>query len=286
MVLRLASLLLALWASSTLAAEHARPQRVISMNTCLDPVLVELLPREHILALSHYSRDPWRSTIATIARTFPYTNETAEEVVALKPDLVLTSVHSALATRHALKRVGIRFELFEVPQSIDESLAQIRRVSKLLQREAQGEALIARIERAIEAARPAPDTPPLTGAIFQPGGLSAGLDTVVGELMRVAGIENVAARYGVTKYRPLPLEALIHSPPNILLVGDTSYGTPTRAEKMVLHRALRALQLRMTREPLPAKLIYCSGPTMIEALESLVAARENTLRMLVARTTP
>ncbi len=113
------------------------------MNLCLDSVLVELVPREHILALSQYSRDPWRSTIADIAATLPYTNETAEEVVALQPDLVLASRHSAIATRNALKRVGVRFELFGVPQSIDESIEQIRRLATLLHREAEGEALIA-----------------------------------------------------------------------------------------------------------------------------------------------
>ena len=113
---RLALCLAALLGCEATAAAPA-PQRIVSMNLCLDSVLVELVPHEHILALSQYSRDPWRSTIAEIARDLPYTNETAEEVVALKPDLVITSRHSAIATRNALRRVGVRFELFVILRS-------------------------------------------------------------------------------------------------------------------------------------------------------------------------
>jgi iron complex transport system substrate-binding protein len=270
--MRLALWLLVLLASAARAGDSG-PQRIVSMNLCLDSVLVELVPREHILALSQYSRDPWRSTIAAIARDLPYTNETAEEVVALKPDLVITSRHSAIATRNALERVGVRFELFGVPQSIEESLAQIRQLAAVLQRPEQGEALIARIEAAIERARPAPGARTMTAAIYQPGGLSVGSGTVINQLMQIAGLHNVAVDYGVEDYRPLPLELLVSAPPEILLVGATTRGAPTHAERVVNHRALRALESQMRREPFPARLLYCSGPTMIETLDALVAAR-------------
>jgi iron complex transport system substrate-binding protein len=276
--------LLALAGSSAMAG--AEPQRIVSMNLCLDSVLVELVPREHILALSQYARDPWRSTIASVAATLPYTNETAEEVVALGPDLVLASRHSAIATRNALKRVGVRFELFGVPQSIDESLTQIRRLAKLLHRKSEGEALVGRVQSAIAQARPAPGERLLTAAIYQPGGLTTGANTVVGELMKIAGLENVAARYGVTSYRPLSLELLISQPPDVLLVGDTTYGAPTHAERLVHHRALRALQSRMSREPFPARFLYCAGPAMIDALDALVAARQHTGQTRLTRSAP
>jgi iron complex transport system substrate-binding protein len=243
------------------------------MNLCLDSVLVELVPREHILALSQYSRDPWRSTIAAIAKDLPYTSETAEEVVALEPDLVIASRHSAIATRNALQRVGVRFELFSVPQSIEESVGQIRQLAALLQRPEQGEALIARIEAAIARARPALGGHTVTAAIYQPGGLSVGSGTVINELMEIAGLHNVAVDYGIADYRPLQLEQLVSARPEILLVGDTSRGAPTHAERVVHHRALHALESRMRREPFPARLLYCAGPTMIDALDALVAAR-------------
>ena len=136
------------------ANEAPRPVRIVSLNPCLDQLLVELAPREHIVAISHYSRDPFRSTIAELAQTLPITYETAEEIVALRPDLVLAGRHSAIATRNALTRVGIPFELFDVPLSVEESHALVRRLAALLHVPERGAALIARIDAAIVAARP------------------------------------------------------------------------------------------------------------------------------------
>lgn len=282
MKLRLAALLsaLVLAASTTLAAERTNhPMRIVSLNMCVDSIVIDLVSHDRIAALSHYARDPQRSTIAEVARHLPITYETAEEVVALRPDLVLTSRHSAIATRNALQRVGIRFELFDVPGTITESLDQVRQVARLLGAEREGEVMVARIEAALNAARLPATQEPLTAAIYQPGGLSAGANTVVGELMELTGLQNVAARYGVTQYRPLPLEVLVASPPDVLLVGETAPGAPLRAEKVVTHRALRALEPQMSQSAFPARLLYCAGPTMIEATAALVRAREHALAM-------
>lgn len=280
----LAPLLAAAWLAPGAQAEEPapHPMRIVSLNMCVDSIVIELVSHDRIAALSHYARDPQRSTIADEARHLPITYETAEEVVALRPDLVLTSRHSAIATRNALKRVGIRFELFDVPDSVEESLAQVRQVAHLLGAEREGEAMIVRIQAALDAARPGPNEPALTAAIYQPGGLSAGANTVVGELMELTGLRNIAARYGVEQYRPLPLEVLVSAPPDVLLVGETSPGAPMREEKIVRHRALRALESQMTQAVFPARLLYCAGPTMVPALAALVRAREQAL---VARRT-
>lgn len=264
-------------ASGVVRAESAptHPMRIVSLNMCVDSILVELVSHDRIAALSHYARDPQRSTISDIARQLPITYETAEEVVALRPDLVLTSRHSAIATRNALKRVGIRFELFDVPNSIAGSLDQVRQVARLLGAEREGEAMVARIEQALDAARLPAGEEPLTAAVYQPGGLSAGANTAIGELMQLTGLENIAARYGVQSYRPLPLEVLVSSPPDVLLVGETSPGSPLQAERIVRHRVLRALESRMTQQIFPARLLFCAGPTMVDAANTLARAREH-----------
>ena len=282
MKLRAAALLLALFlaASPASAAEPAHhPMRIVSLNMCVDSIVIDLVSHDRIAALSHYARDPQRSTIAHLARHLPITYETAEEVVALRPDLVLTSRHSAIATRNALKRVGIRFELFDVPDTVADSLAQIRQVARLLGAEREGEAMVARVEAALEAARLPATHAPLSAAVYQPGGLSAGANTVVGELMELTGIQNIAARYGVKTYRPLPLEVLLADPPDVLLVGETSSGAPMQTEKIVRHRALRALEPKMTLSVFPARLLYCAGPTMVESVAALVNAREHARSM-------
>jgi iron complex transport system substrate-binding protein len=263
-------------------AARPAPMRIVSLNMCIDAILVELVPPERIAALIHYSRDPVRSSIAPLAQRLPVTHETAEEIVALRPDLVLASRHSALATRNALRRVGIRYELFDVAFSIDESRQQIRRIAALVGRPPEGEALIARIERAIELMRLPPGGRRLTAAVYEPGGFTAGANTVTDELMQIAGLENLAARYDIQLHRPMPLELLVSAQPDLLLVGEAPASSGMQGAQIVHHRALRVLP--STRHTFPARYMYCSGPTIIEEAAALMAARAKTYARLQAGT--
>jgi iron complex transport system substrate-binding protein len=273
----LCALLCAGLSLGSVASVTAAPTRIVSLNPCLDAMLVELVPPERIAAISHYSRNPWDSTIADLAHTLPIIYETAEEVVALKPDLVVTGLYSAATTRNALEHVGIRVELFDIPTTIEQSHDQIRRLAALLEEPERGEALIARIDAAIAKARPPARTPRLSAAVYQPGGYTAGAKTITNDLMQVAGLQNLPTQYGMEQHLPIALEDLLRSPPDILLVGETTRGAPTQAERIVHHRALRALEDRMTRYEYPARLLYCAGPTIIPALAALANARDKAL---------
>jgi iron complex transport system substrate-binding protein len=259
-------------ASARAAAPQPSPARIVSLNQCLDAILVELVPTERIAAISHYSRDPLRSPIAELAQRLPITYESAEEIVALRPDLVLASRHSAIPTRNALRRVGIRYELFDVAFTVSDSLAQIRRIAALAGEAAAGEALVARIERAIEVARAQPGAPRLTAAVYETGGLTAGANTVTDELMQIVGFDNLAARYGIRTHQPMQLELLVAAPPDLLLVGEVPAAGGTQAARIVQHRVLR--KLPSTRWEFPARFMYCSGPTIVEEVAALAAARD------------
>ena len=247
--------------------------RIVSLNQCLDAILVELVPTQRIAAVSHYARDPLVSAIADRAASLPITYETAEEIVALRPDLVLASRHSAIPTRNALRRVGIHYELFEVAFSIADSIAQIRRIADLVGSPAAGEALVARIERAIEAARLPQGAPRLTAAVYETGGFTAGSNTVTDELMQIVGFDNLAARYGIQTHMPIPLELIVAQPPDLLLVGDIPAAAGMQAVRIVQHRALR--KMSSMRRTFPARFMYCSGPTIIQEAAELAAARDS-----------
>lgn len=275
----LATLLLAtiavVWGAGKKPA-WAEPRRVISLSPCLDAILVNVADRDQIAALSHFSRSDDTSTIAALAGTFPVSYETAEEVISFGPDLVLTSRHSSLATRNALRRIEIKTELFDEPTSVAESIAQVRYIAGLVNRTERGEDLVARIEVALKAATPAEGNAAVPAVIFQRNGFSAGTGTLLDELMQRAGFVNVATRYGAG-WGNIPLEDLIADPPQVLLAGEISPDMPTWADRVLRHPALRRLEVRMKRAIFPDRLIYCGGPVIIEAARALLTARENVM---------
>lgn len=255
-------------------AARANPLRVASLNPCLDVILVHIADRAQIAALSHYARDQQSSTIAAIARTLPFTYESAEEIIALRPDLVLASQHSSLATRTALERLNIGVATYGVPNTIAESLAQIGDVGMRTGQTVRAQALIARISETLDAATRGNTRRPIKALVFQARGLVAGRGTLINEVMERLGFENVAARYGVGLWGSAPLERVIADPPELLLSARATPGALTGAERVMAHPALARIGAHMRRAEFPEACLYCGGPVLLQTTRALVAARE------------
>ncbi|WP_285709084.1 ABC transporter substrate-binding protein [Erythrobacter oryzae] len=240
---------------------------ILSLNPCLDAILVELAPPEQVLALSHYSRDPSSSSIPpdTAAR-YGVTGGTAEEVIAARPDLVLASIFLPQPTRSALERAGLRVETFGSPTSIAESAEQVRAVAALAGRASEGEALAARI-----AAPARPPGAPIDALLWQPGEIVAGEQTLVAELLREAGFASDAARRGLGQADRVSLESVLADPPQVLLVAGDAAGQR--------HPMLAGGLYRTHVASFDPSLIYCGGPTILRARERLAQIRAEAERM-------
>lgn len=234
---------------------------IVSLNPCLDAILVEVAAPGQVLALSHYSRDPGSSSIpAEVAARFAVTGGTAEEVIALQPDLVLASTFLPQPTRHALERAGLTVETFGSPKTIAESIAQVREVADLAERGSAGAALAARLARA-----PAPAGPPVSALLWQPGEIVAGEQTLIAELLREAGFTSHAAARGLGQADAVRLEGVLADPPQVLLVAGDAPGQ----RHPLLARGLGGMKIAK----FDPSLIYCGGPTIPKARARLAAIR-------------
>lgn len=255
----------------------AVPRRIVSLNPCLDVILAQVADRSQIAALSHYARDPYGSTIAPLARTLPFTYGTAEEVLALSPDLVIMARQTSAATRQALDRLKTPVAAFELPETVAASLAQVREVAALVGHPERGEALVGRIEAALRAAAPAPGTPQISALVFMPGGFASGPGTLMDEMMRRTGLVNAVTRYGLRRSMSVPLEYVIADPPQVLLAGEPYPGAPSWAERIMEHPALNHVVGGMKRATFPERLLFCGGPVLIQTAQALATARDQAL---------
>lgn len=248
------------------AERSADLARMVSLNPCIDAILLEVADPSQVLAISQLSHDPRSSSIAPgTARRFKAVSGTVEEVVALDPDLVLAGSYLAPATREALSDIGYRTETFGIAGKLSDSHAQVRALARLAGHAARGEALIGRIEQVLADNAPPANHLPISTVLWQPGEIVPGEATLVSDLMRRMGFSSHSAALGMGQGDYLPLEVLLAHPPELLLIAGDA-----RAQH---HPALAGLT--HTRiERLDPSLLYCAGPTIIRTVTRLAQIRE------------
>eukprot|EP01037_Dinobryon_pediforme_P003684 gene3684-3732_t len=167
---------------------QASPPRIVSLNPCSDAILVEVADPAQILAISAYSRDPASASLpADVASRFAITHGTVEEVIALRPDVVIDGAYVAPATAGAYRRLGLRLETMGTQRNIAGALADVRRLAVLAGHPDRGEALVQRIVAGLARAAPPPGQRPADAVVWEWGGIVAGSDTLIGDLLMRTG---------------------------------------------------------------------------------------------------
>jgi len=244
--------------------------RLVSINPCVDAVLMQVADPDQIAGISHYSQDPQATSVPiALANRFKATSGTAEEVVALRPDRVLTGEHVAPSTIAALERMRVRLEQYPVPSSVAESERQVRAIARVAGHPERGEALARRMEAAVTAASRAGGRP-VPALIWEGEGLVPGAGTLADDLLTRTGFVNQSAAYGLKQWDVLPLEYLIAKPPRVVFSVAAAEG---RADRMTAHPALARLRRFTTIAPYPERLLHCGGPTLIDAANRLAEVR-------------
>jgi len=256
--------------SLSIAAQAAERPRIVSINPCVDAVLVRVADARQIIGISHYSQDPKATSIPIeVARRFRATSGTAEEVVALAPDLVMSGPHVSPATIFALERLHIPIMKLTVADSVAQSEQEIRNIARAVGEPARGEQLIASIERAIAEARPR-DSKAVPALMWLSGGMVPGAGTLADELLQRTGFRNMSAAYGLQQWDVLPLEYLIAAPPALVLSLAPEDATDDR---VLRHPAVIKLRERVRFRTYPFRLLSCGGPTIIQAVARLSEVR-------------
>ncbi|MDB5679195.1 ABC transporter substrate-binding protein [Sphingomonas bacterium] len=256
-----------------LAGCNAQPAGIggiVSTNPCADQLLLALAPPGRIAAISHYSQEEAATSIPLdVARRFRGTAGTAEEVIALKPDLVLASSFTPAATLRAYQRLGLKVLLLDSPTTIAASRGQIRQVAAALGTQAAGERLIARIDVAVAAAAPKDAARP-SALLFISENFANGGPTLLTEMLGRAGFGTNAK---ATASGAIPIERVMRDPPAVILDPDPDGRTATLRRRVLARAGLRVAEARF-----PRSLVNCGGPTIIPAMQRLAAIRANIVR--------
>jgi iron complex transport system substrate-binding protein len=252
--------------------------RIVSMNVCTDQLLLSLAEPAQIVGLSRYSRNAGESFAAGEARRFPILSGGAEDVLVLKPDVVVASLYDKRSTRELLRQHGLQLAEFSVPRNLDEVKAQIRQMGDLVGHPDRAAAEVARLDAAIARAREAAARKPYRVLPLSRRGWVSGSDSLESSLLAAAGLSNAGGELGVSSGGYVPLEAIVNLRPDFLVVSEAGDRAEDDGRAFLLHPALERFYPPQKRIIIPERLIVCGGVMLADALDVLTAELKRVSR--------
>lgn len=259
-------------------AARASQLRVASINVCTDQLLLTIADPEQIVGLSPYSRDPARSWGAAAARQFPLLSGDAEDVLVLRPDLVLAGRFTKRATREFLRSKDIRVEEFDAARSLEDTKAQIVRAGALLGHPDRATALVGRIDAAVARARAAASRSRVRVLALARRGWVSGNNSLITSLLETVGLVNAAGELGIRSGGFATLETIVQLRPDLILVSEDDAPAEDQGRAFLLHPALQRLYPPGKRLVVPERLTVCGGPMLVDAIDRLTAEIERVSR--------
>ena len=241
------------------------------MNLCTDQLLVPLADPEQILGLSRYSRDVWQSFAAGDARHSPKLSGSAEDVLVIRPDIVVASLYDKRSTRELLKENGLHLAEFAVPRNLDEVKAQIREMGDLVGHPDRARAEIVRLDDAIARARNVVSQHRYNVLPLSRRGWVSGTDSLLSSLLAETGLFNAAGDLGIAFGGYASLETIVKLKPDFILVSDAGDRAEDDGHAFLLHPALEKLYPPSRRIVIPDRLTVCGGVMIADALDRLVS---------------
>lgn len=249
------------------------PERIVSVNLCTDQLALLLVSRERIRSVSFLAADPASSAMAQEARGLHFNHGLAEQILPLRPDIVLAGPHGARHTIALLRRLGHRVVQLPLGADLDDVAIHVRTIARALGAEVRGEALLDGFARRLAALPPIPPGPRLRAALIESSGVTSGANTLPHAVMAAAGFDNLGARLGINGVGRIALEAIVATRPDALILGRLEPQYPSLAARFLGHPALARSVARGGVIDLPDNLWSCATPKIIAAVERLARFR-------------
>jgi iron complex transport system substrate-binding protein len=228
----------AVLASGPVAAAPST-RRIMSMNLCSDLLLLQLAPRARITSVSHLAHEAAAVLFPGRDAGVAINHGTAEDIVNLRPDLILVGDTSTPRTRALARRVGARVVEVRSANSLAEARAVLLKLGDDIGEAARARSLAQRMDAELAELSAHPPARRLRVVAWSGGAFVPGQGTLVNDIITAAGAVNIAALPGRSN-STFDVEQLLAADPDALLYGRERSGAPSLHNAEAQHRLVRA----------------------------------------------
>lgn len=246
-----------------------RPMRIVSLDYCSDQYVLKLADWDQILAVSPDAAKDF-SYMRDAANGLPTVRPVAEDVLILKPDLIVRSYGGGPNAAAFFERAGIPVLQLGWISSLDADdggsiPSVIQQVAEGLGQADRGEALVAEFRERLNAIQARQGDQ--TALYMSQGGATTGPGSLIHEMLTAAGLENFQEAPG---WHSLPLERLAYEQPDVIAAaffGTQAHGSDawTPANHPIAKEQLASNKV----VPLHGAWTSCGGWYILDAIEAL-----------------
>lgn len=282
-----ACMLAVLWAAlaphSVVAADNTGKSggpTIASLDYCADQFVLAVADRGQIAALSREATSVY-SFFREAAAGIPETRGTTEEILTLAPDVLVRQWRGSPVADALFARAGTEPVVLPFAASSAEAFEHLLAFGAQLDRLPQAEAFVAKRKAMQQRLDEAAKTD-VKALYVTPSGYSAGLGTSVDKMIKSAGLDTMAADYDIAGWVPLPIEAIVRTPPEAIV---TSFFDLPRARSnwsLAGHPQIGGLLESLPVIDLPARYLTCNEMFAVDAASFV---RDEAERLGLAQST-
>lgn len=252
----------------------ARPApNVVSINLCTDQLLLNIAAADQILSLSWLASDPDESMLAVAASAYPLNYGTAEEIIRLAPDVVIAGRYTNPYTKSLLVKLGFTVVEVDPARSMADVEKNLLLIGEAIERTQAARSVIAALRIRSSSLRASnARTAPVRAIVIRPGGYTIERDSIAGEMLKLAGIEDQATTLGLDAWGSLSVETLLRADPQLMIVSDYKLDTASLANAWYAHPAVTGLIRQRPTVRLPVSYWTCGVPQSLDSVEILIDA--------------
>lgn len=251
------------------------PLRIVAGSVFAAEVLFAIVPRERIVGVHEFVADPVYSLVADQVAGLPQLGASPEELLALRPDLVIVDAFTRPETLAVLASVGVPVLCPPMPHDFDGIAANLRAIGRACHREAEAETLVGTMNAQLAAIRERGRELAAWRLCRSDGGLHTyGRGSLFDAMIGAVGATNLAAERGVGPFRKLSNEALLSWRPDAIVVPSSSPKDRLWLEQ-VPGLSLLPCQQR-------GHLVFVPGPALDTTSHHLVATAARVQEQLLA----
>jgi len=205
-----------------------QPAAIVSLTLGTDEMLLSLVDKSRIKALTRFSDDPNISNVVDKAKDIPgRAVSEAEKVIALSPDLVFVDTWAQAEFVKQLRDAKIAVYQFKTPSSIDEQKKTVLEVAHVVGEDSRGQEVVSwmdgklkEVEDRLKNLKPEEK---LTGMEYSEMGTSSGKGTNFDDIATHAGLVNVTSKAGLEGWPQMSKEKMIELNPDVLVIPSWYY---------------------------------------------------------------